>query len=55
MKPAGFALKKIVLSALVLVLLLGTSVGFADPSGPGTKDGGFASPIPFAPMIFGLL
>lgn len=55
MKPAGFALKKIVPFALALALLACTSVGFADPSGPGTKDGGFASPTPIAPKIFALL
>ena len=47
MKPAGFALKKIVFLSLVSTFLAGAGVSFADPSGPKTLDGGYASPIPY--------
>lgn len=54
MKPTGFALKKIVLPVLVLALLAGAGVSFADPSGPGTLDGGYATQIPFGSKLLRL-
>lgn len=54
MKPTGFALKKVVLQALVLAVVAGASVSFADPSGPRTLDGGFACPIPLSMKVLRL-
>ena len=54
MKPTGFALKKIVLQAVVLAVLAGAGVSFADPGGPKDLDGGFACPIPLSMKVLRL-